>query len=348
MSSTITTGRRFGRLDKDGKTYVAWFDTSYESNVHPHDPHENCVLFGSIEDIALLVAGCAHDAAGGMLRRPGSNFTAAGFIRAIATGLANPFRLGDREIAVNVGTDFRAAIHPDLLSEYRELMIQAGFVSEFLDLQREGKLSFRLHDKPELLALLAIPRRKPHVSAWRVLDAPWSGLDLPPAEPLKLPTAPAAKFQAFQIGASPKAAIVRFGDGTVFIGEPLDVVYEATSIFTENLEGATPGAGLATIKALEAAMKGDLPLAPEGIEIVINIREEIAKGGWSKESLTGFLDSLPIGSRIEEGYHRTTVGQIREQNAGVGFLSSYPFSRHVTVTFPKDSPEANLFAAQAA
>lgn len=342
MGSTVETARRFGRFDKDGKTYIAWFSTTYDSRTFPHHPDEECFTFGTIDAVSYLVAGAAFDAHSGMLRRPGGDFTPTGFIQTYAKALKTPFRLADRSITLRVGKGFDDAIAPGDLSAYSKLMIQAGFVNEFVELRQKGETSFMLHDKPELVALLARRSMNPHVSAWRVIRPSLGNEGAFPAAPLELPVAPPAAFKLWKVSTESSSGVLlgRLGDETL-IGTKYEVVHAIIGR-CEDIEQQMPGAGIATIRAIDKAAKGTVSAAPDDVEIVIDIRDGMDK--WHEDSVRDFLASLPAGSEIEHGYHRTTVGRMREQNASLGFFNQYPFSTKIKANIPPAEPEADLLS----
>lgn len=79
MGATVAVSRRVGAFNSRGEIIYALFESTYESNVHPHTAHESIVAFGNFAEVLRWVVIACGVTCGGMLRSRGGDFTPHGY-----------------------------------------------------------------------------------------------------------------------------------------------------------------------------------------------------------------------------------------------------------------------------
>src|SRR5690242_21895817 len=95
MGATITCGKKAAAFEKNGIIYYILWERTYESNVHPHNPHWECTYIGPLDGTLRRIFIYASSCEGGMLAGPGKrhilpeNYISA-WLRKLAAPVAMP------------------------------------------------------------------------------------------------------------------------------------------------------------------------------------------------------------------------------------------------------------------
>lgn len=104
MGSTYSVGKKAAAIvGPDGTIFYVLFEQTYESNVHPHNPHWCAIGFGTAADCMARIVKGSSACEGGALKGRGGNITPSIYIRQWREALANPVEFSGNEVTGEFG-----------------------------------------------------------------------------------------------------------------------------------------------------------------------------------------------------------------------------------------------------
>jgi len=145
MGSTVVTARRIGALPTSTGIVYALFETSYESNCHPHRPREEAVAFGTYADVMHWVILACGATCGGMLCGKGGSLTPHGYFGAWMSAFDDARELRDQTLffraMLNCGSEREVAVTAMVAGALRK----ADLMSEADAYERGDEISLKLY-----------------------------------------------------------------------------------------------------------------------------------------------------------------------------------------------------------
>ena len=278
MSSTVIVGRRAACFTAPAGTFWALFETTYESNVHPHTPHESCVAFGSASQVMARVLRSLGACAGGMIRQRRRPFTPEGYLRSWLTELKAPRELEDRAIHLDISDRHRAAIPAGESGAFAlRALRDHGYHDHAAALEAGDPVSLQLHaDAPVIAAIYGANADRSNIAAWRVIKPDYRSLARTDfAMTMPRPRAeidPLAVYDTGLGGTGADAICVAKNAEGEWVISPMHVVIESIcSVQAAGREIAAAGEGLSMVQAVLPRLKEALPSIPGAAEITFDL-----------------------------------------------------------------------------
>lgn len=310
MGSTIAVARKVGAIKaNDGHIYYALFEKTYESNCHPHDPSWCCIGFGSGPDMVRRIFMFAGLTCGGMLRRPGGQFTPTGYVSSWMTEMKNPLRICDVSVDIKV-VDKEFPSQGQLIRSELDRALAAlreqGLQDEARRLETED--AWCCETLSEGATVLAAVVRD--AMAWRFIHERALSCEQHPELGWNPPAAVKAPNYdlpgRYRIAHTDELVVER--NERLEIGPPKWRMEEEFVSAYGALEARSPGHYRKAFKALKAHLD-DLPTLSENARVVID--QSKARRGFSgcAETLAGFvgpdgglLSQIPASDRYRLRY----------------------------------------------
>lgn len=312
MSSTWSFSRRVGAFRTATQTLYCLFETTCESNVHPHTPHEDCIAFGTFEYLVPYIMDSMSSCMGGMLRGAGGrSLTPLGYLRTWMSAFANPISMENREIELRAGGGWRSPLPVDEGKPIEDansvqfavrILRGHGRNQEADALLKGSRIVLNLYEDGDMLAEIygTCSGSCSKIAPWRVIQPTGLTFGSPGLAP-PLPAVSAADY-------IPEPTIYELGVRYLYEGEPLQYLLIDADGKTVNgsfdtiadhyletcctpWEQDHPGAGIASFKALMKRANVAHPSLPKGTMVRVDIRGKV-RDEWKEKEFAKLIAAL--------------------------------------------------------
>lgn len=320
MSSTISTGRRAATFRFAGQTWVALFETTYETNISPVHSSEECMYFGDVAGAVRQAILFASVTSGGSLRGASHSFTASGYLRSWLSALKAPGHLSSIDVRPSNASESELRGTLDRLRDTGK----ADYAARLEALGKTGTIN--LYREASFLAALTRTHegepRDCHIPAWRLIQPFAIASETPDAtaipdlgkaghQPLlaKAYTTPVRMYAQdciFLRGATPT------GRSFCCINEPWAAESEYLRFIAEHLEDFPSLAAAAKEVSGVSRMirSGTLPPAPDAQTIVVDMTPRSWESPDELERLNAFVAARSDEERIGDKRIRMTLADV--------------------------------------
>lgn len=319
MSSTWTFSRRVGAFRTATQTLYCLFETTCESNVHPHTPHEDCIAFGTFEYLVPYIMDSMSSCMGGMLRGAGGrSLTPLGYLRTWMAAFANPLTMENREIELRAGGGWRSPLPVEdgmPIEDANSVQFAVGILrgrgrdQEADALLKGSRVVLNLHEDGDVLAEIygTCSGSCLKIAPWRVIQpmglmSGSQGLAPPlpvvsPADCLPEPTIYELGVRYLYDGEALQYLLID-AEGQMVNGSFDTIADHYLETRCMQWEQDHPGAGIASFKALMKRANVAHPPLPKGTMVRVDIRGKI-RDEWKEkefERLIAALDNPELDS----------------------------------------------------
>ena len=363
MSSTISVSRRAAAFRTAAGVFYLLFESTYESNVHPHRPSESCVAFGTAQQVCAWVLTAAAATAGGMLRGRGGPLSPLGYLRSWLAELKSPREFPDLAIELECSSAFYATVPTEDIYGKRDYLTATvaalrahGLTAEADSLAAGERVALRLHEHaPALAAIYGFRDGREHIAPWRILKPYYTTMTHPEltlqVPELPSPGAPADLFDAGLGSENARVLVFPGRSGEMRMG----ATYEAIEFFLSRraveFELEVAGAGVARAKAALDALKQ--PLKPLPASAVITFDMNHLQADYLEEFKTATAPYVEAVGTSPSAFRMMAADaqQLSAENRRIAAMHC----RRATVQLPEVTPECSapapligdLFAAAA-
>jgi hypothetical protein len=169
MSATVTCKKLAAAFKAASEeVFYTLFESTYETNVHPHTPDWSCIYFGDLKGAIRGIFFHASECEGGMLQNRSGRLTPEGYIAGWLKELNTPARMPDYSIRLQVKThdpSYRS-IPKEHLDAVCEVLTKHGSVEDANNLCNSGETTFSLHNDAAVLSKLVTT-----IAPWRIIES---------------------------------------------------------------------------------------------------------------------------------------------------------------------------------